>query len=229
MPRPSGEKVSHVGKVIPNPDSPSDHGRTGRPAPRRDAAECLTRLLDGAEAVFAERGYRGANVNEICARSKVGIGTFYNHFEHKRELLQRVCVERTVLLTTSLTADDLLDHDRLVSRLRLTTDDPLSAGVLRAWYEAVLEEPDIAAFHAHWRGSTIKHLAATVAEAQRRSPDTGPRLDASLIAWAMATLTRELAIHDRGSAPDVDGLARLFEELVFGPIRPSQVYAARSA
>ena len=179
----------------------------------------LERLMDGAQATFAERGYGAANIHEICARAQVGIGTFYAHFGHKRQLLQRVFVERAVLLSSSLTADDLLDHERLVACLRRANDDPVAAGLLRAWYEAVLDEPEIARFHAEWRPSTLTVLAATIAEAQRRSASVGPRHDPALVAWTMATLSREIAIHDRKGAPDSDALARLFEALMFRPLR----------
>jgi AcrR family transcriptional regulator len=184
---------------------------------RRDMT--LDRLIDGAHATFAERGYGAANIHEICARAKVGIGTFYMHFDHKRQLLQRVFVERAVLLSSSLTADDLLHHDRLVACLGRVNDDPVAAGLLRAWYEAVLEEPEIARFHAEWRPSNLKVLGATVAEAQRRSPSPGRRHDPALVAWVMVTLSREIRVHDRDGAPDSDALARLFEALIFKPRR----------
>src|SRR5438552_5970070 len=173
-----------------------------RPTHGREAGGSLERLLAGARSTFAERGYRAANIHEICARSNVGIGTFYAHFDHKRQLLQRVFVERAVLLSRLVTPGDLLDHDRLVACLRSANDDPIAAGLLRAWYEAVLEEPQIARFHAEWRPATLDTLAATIAEAQQLAPVTGPRIDPSMIAWAIATLSRELAIHDRSRAPD---------------------------
>jgi len=179
----------------------------------------LERLIDGAQETFAERGYGAANIHEICARAQVGIGTFYSHFDHKRQLLQRVFVERAVLLSSTLTADDLLDHERLVACLRRANDDPVAAGLLRAWYEAVLNEPEIARFHADWRPSTLEVLAATIAEAQQRSPRDGRRHDPALVSWVMATLSREIAIHDRTGAPDTDALARLFEALIFTPLR----------
>jgi AcrR family transcriptional regulator len=189
----------------------------------------LERLMDGAQATFVERGYGAANIHEICARAKVGIGTFYAHFEHKRQLLQRVFVERAVLLSSSLGADDLLDHDRLVACLRRANDDPVAAGLLRAWYEAVLDEPEIAQFHAEWRPSTLEVLAATIAEAQRRSPSAGPRHDPAVVAWAMATLSREIAIHDRTGAPDVDVLASLFEGMMFARVGRSAQRGPSSA
>jgi len=201
---------------MPNPNSPSERGPERRKAARRrDTADSLARLLDGAQAIFAERGYHAANVHEICARSNVGIGTFYAHFDHKRDLLQRVFVERVL---RSPTADDLLDHVRLIAALEHAADDPKVAGLLRAWYEAVLDEPDLARFHADWRPSFLNELAATIAEARKRAPSDGPRHDPAVVAWTMATLSREMAIHDRRGLPDLDTLARLLEELMFGTL-----------
>jgi AcrR family transcriptional regulator len=203
---------------MPNPNSSSVRAGTGKVA-GRDTTGSLERLLDGAQATFAERGYSAANIKEICARSNVGIGTFYAHFDHKRDLLQRVCVERTFLLTTNMTSAILRDHGRLVAFLRKVNDDPAAAGLLRAWYEGVLEEPELARFHATWRASTLKVLAATVAQAQADVPSKARRLDPALVAWTMATLSREMGIHDRKSAPDMSTLATLIEQLVFGRLR----------
>jgi len=185
---------------------------------RRDAASSLDRLLDGAQSTFAERGYHQANIHEICARANVGIGTFYSHFDHKRDLLQRVFVER-VLRAGVPTADELLDHARLIARIERAADEPIVAGLLRAWYEAVLDEPDLERFQAEWRPSFLIDLAAAIGDAQKRSPSDGPRLDPAVVAWTMATLSREMAIHDRRGQPDFDTAARLFEELMFGTLR----------
>ena len=97
-----------------------------RPSPRGDAT--LERLLDGAVEVFAKRGYHAANVREICARSGVGIGTFYAHFGHKRELLRRVFLDRAVPFSRLVTPADLLDHDLLVACLRAAVDHPVQTG-----------------------------------------------------------------------------------------------------
>ena len=104
----------------------------------RDPARSLARLIDGATYTFVERGYNAATIHDICARAKVGIGTFYAHFDHKRELLQQVVVERGVVLSRLLTPDDLLERKRLASALRKAVEDPASAGLWRAWHEAVL-------------------------------------------------------------------------------------------
>jgi AcrR family transcriptional regulator len=203
---------------MPNLNSPSERGPDRRHASRRGEPDSVDRLLDGAQATFAERGYHAANVHEICARSNVGIGTFYAHFDHKRELLKRVFVER-VLRVGVPTVDDLIDHARLIARIEGAADEPMVAGLLRAWYEAIPDEPDLAHFQAEWQPSFLIELAATIGEARGRSPSKHPRLDPAVIAWTMTTLSRELAIHDRPGAPNLDTLAHLFEQLMFGTTR----------
>ena len=180
------------------------------------AAPAVQRLMDGAHAVFVERGYHAANVHEICARAQVGIGTFYANFDHKRQLLHRLMVERAVTLPASLAPDDLATPERLAERLRPSIDDPQSAGLWRAWHQAVLEEEDLAPFQSQWRSATIGQLTRLIEAARQARPSRRDLIDAASVAWMTATLSRELVLNDRRHAPDVDGLARLVHRLVYG-------------
>lgn len=49
--------------------------------------ERATLILQAAEAVFAERGYRDTSMDEIAARVGVAKGTVYQHFASKEELV----------------------------------------------------------------------------------------------------------------------------------------------
>ncbi len=49
-----------------------------------------TRILDAAYAVFAEKGFYSATVDEIAELAHVGKGTVYRHFESKENLFRRV-------------------------------------------------------------------------------------------------------------------------------------------
>jgi AcrR family transcriptional regulator len=64
---------------------------------RRDEARALFRnaILESAEAVFAERGFHGARIQDIAERARIAVGTVYNHFEHKDEVLVALLEERT--------------------------------------------------------------------------------------------------------------------------------------
>ena len=54
------------------------------------APERREQLIAAARQVFAERGYFGASVSDILAAANVARGTFYNHFDGKREVFAAV-------------------------------------------------------------------------------------------------------------------------------------------
>jgi AcrR family transcriptional regulator len=68
-----------------------------RPPRRRDEARALFRnaILDAAEAVFAERGFHGARIQDIAERARIAVGTVYNHFSQKDDVLSALLEERT--------------------------------------------------------------------------------------------------------------------------------------
>jgi AcrR family transcriptional regulator len=47
-------------------------------------------ILSAAEAVFSERGFNGAHMDEIAERAGVAVGTLYNHFADRRAILDAV-------------------------------------------------------------------------------------------------------------------------------------------
>jgi AcrR family transcriptional regulator len=71
---------------------------------RRDEARALFRnaILDAAEAVFAERGFHGARIQDIAARARIAVGTVYNHFAHKDDVLAALLELRSEELIAKL-------------------------------------------------------------------------------------------------------------------------------
>jgi AcrR family transcriptional regulator len=80
---------------------------------RADALRNRGRVLEAAEAVFAEEGI-DVPVDVIAERAGVGVGTIYRHFPTKEKLFEAILVERV----TQITAD---------ARTRLETEDPRTA------------------------------------------------------------------------------------------------------
>ena len=70
----------------------------------RDEARAVFRnaILDAAEAVFAERGLHGARIQDIAARARIAVGTVYNHFDRKEDVLDALIDERTRELLVEL-------------------------------------------------------------------------------------------------------------------------------
>ncbi len=70
---------------------------SSRPPSRRDEARALFRnaILHAAEVVFAERGFHGARIQDIAAHAGTAVGTVYNHFDDKDEVLAALLEARS--------------------------------------------------------------------------------------------------------------------------------------
>jgi len=62
---------------------------------RRRGAQTAERILDAAEAVFAEQGYAGTSLRDVAERVGLRIPSLYNHFPGKESLYTAV-LERGV-------------------------------------------------------------------------------------------------------------------------------------
>jgi AcrR family transcriptional regulator len=58
--------------------------------PRRKLEDAKPRLLAAGLSLFSKLGSERVNSNAIARRAKVGIGTFYAHYEDKYALLQEI-------------------------------------------------------------------------------------------------------------------------------------------
>ncbi len=73
---------------------------------RRQLLQELNRglILDAAEQLFAERGYAGASLREIAARSGFSTAGLYLFFENKEELYLQVMLRRSAELLAGIEA-----------------------------------------------------------------------------------------------------------------------------
>ena len=71
--------------------------RAAAPPTRRDEARALFRnaILEAAEGVFAEKGFHRARIQDVAQRARIAVGTVYNHFEQKEDVLRALLEERT--------------------------------------------------------------------------------------------------------------------------------------
>ena len=81
---------------------------------RRDRERLARRLamLDAALAVFGEKGYDGATVDEIAERAEFGKGTLYNYFPGGKEELYRSLFEERVVRGLYAVAERTLPVER---------------------------------------------------------------------------------------------------------------------
>lgn len=55
-------------------------------------------ILAAAAEVFVDKGFHAARIQDIAARAKIGVGTVYNHFEQKEDVLVALLDEHTTAL-----------------------------------------------------------------------------------------------------------------------------------
>lgn len=65
-------------------------------------------LLDAARDVFAEKGYLNAKISDITTRAGRSVGSFYNYYDTKQQLL-RALLERFPEQIVARALDDLTD------------------------------------------------------------------------------------------------------------------------
>lgn len=140
-------------------------GESLPPAPSQERSIAKRARLDAAAlALFGERGYEATSIEEIAARARLAVGTYYQHYRSKRQLLLALM-------------DDLLEKlSRLNLQPRQSSDirgalrqllsrafsaDLDHLGAYRAWREAMLSDPALAqknaAIHS-WTTARITKL-----------------------------------------------------------------------
>ncbi len=99
---------------------------TTAPITRRRAAT-RDRLVGAAQEVFAERGFHGASVEDICERAQFTRGAFYSNFSSKDELVVEIAArysERLLAGIAEIAERDDLDLAQIVDAvLEVWTSD----------------------------------------------------------------------------------------------------------
>lgn len=148
----------------------------GEPKFRRRKADRPAEILDAAMAVFAEKGFAAARLDEIAARAGVSKGALYLYFETKEELFRGVveqAIAPNILTIRAMIAahpgpfPDLL---RLFpGRLVLVADTLPIGGVVKMVIGEARNFPEIArVYHDALVAEALGALTDAVAAAQAR-------------------------------------------------------------
>ena len=135
-----------------------------RPPSQKRSIDKRERLKTAALAVFGEKGFERASIEEIASRANLAVGGFYQHYRSKRQLLLALM-------------DELLEKlSRLELRPKASPDaqvalrDLLAAafshdlsylGAYRAWQEAALSDPSLAGKQSEihiWTTARIRRI-----------------------------------------------------------------------
>ena len=183
-----------------------------RPRHVREPEEKLARLIASATTVFGKDGYARARVQDICRDAGVSVGTFYEHFESKADLLLHIAElqDERVGPPPAATREDL---ERGIGQF---VGSPL-AGIARAWLEAIEVEPALRVAHARLRRGHLDRYAAWVRETRAVRGEVTPSIDERATARAIIALLKEaLTATYEPAVPRTTDLARAAWYLLFG-------------
>jgi len=135
------------------------------------SVEKRRKLLDAARELFGEKGYDATSIEEITSRAGTASGAFYSHFRSKRQLLIVLMNE----LLERLASTDLQPRGELrESLLQLFNTDLEYFGVIRAWHEATLTDPELGAMRVEieaWTEERILRLFRMMQKSPRARRD----------------------------------------------------------
>jgi AcrR family transcriptional regulator len=156
-------------------------------------------LLAAALALFAEKGYEATSVDAIAQQAGVAVGSFYQYFRNKRQLL-------LVLMDQLLEGLERLDlRPKGASSIRAGlrallqsafAQDLAYAGAYRAWREAILLDSSLAPHQERIERWTCARVTG-VFQALRRLPGARKDVNVPVLARLMDRLFWDLL----GQAP----------------------------
>jgi AcrR family transcriptional regulator len=217
------------------------HFRWVRPARQARSLETTERLLDSAEELIAEKGFRDVPVAEIARRAGFSVGAFYARFRDKEGMLR--CLEERFLDEARATADDTLEPARWEGSTVYDIVREMVAFLVRIHRErgGVLREilalggdPEIREQRERLIARVCDRLSALVLarrdEVGHPDPDAATRFSLRLAVGLLseAMLSGDVGAHGVPRSDD-----RLIEELVrtllrYLEVRPAEVGPARS-
>jgi AcrR family transcriptional regulator len=134
------------------------------PQPRQERSlEKRARLKAAGLSLFGEKGYESTSIDEIARRAKLAIGTFYQHFRSKRQLLLALMDELLEQLSQlDFRPTGVADHRAIIHELltRAFSHDLRYLGAYRAWQEAVLSDVGLVRKQAEIHAWTTTRVAA---------------------------------------------------------------------
>ena len=142
------------------------------------------RLLEAAEAVFADHGYHEASVVKITEAAGVGQGTVYLYFASKQEVFDELVRDlnrrvRHAMKEASSQGKTRLEAELLGFRayFRFTAEHPALYRIIR---QAEFVSPEMLRYH-------YDRLSRGYVEALREASDRGEiaELDPEVAAWAL--------------------------------------------
>jgi len=154
---------------------------------QKRSLEKRARLKAAGLVLFGEKGYESTSIDEIARRAKLAVGSFYQHFRSKRQLLVALMDELLEKLSELEFRPRTGADVRAVVRellARAFSHDLRYLGAYRAWQEAVLSDPELARKQVEIRAWTTSRVT-TVFQLLQQLPGARADVDVSGLARVM--------------------------------------------
>ncbi len=192
--------------------------RSGEPSPpqpsQKRSIERRARLLAAGRRIFGQKGYEAASIEEIAGRAGAAAGAFYQYFASKRQFLI-VLMNELLEKLASLELRPEPGSGLYEFLSAVFNADAEYWGVVRAWQEAALSDPELARMERRieaWTNTRVLGVLQLLA----RQP--GARQDADLPAFARMMDRHFWSLLARGprlSRAEMDAEIRLAADVIY--------------
>ena len=164
---------------------------------RRDALASRTRadLLAAAKRLFAERGYLDTKITDIAAAAGRAVGSFYNHFDDKEQLLAVLRGELTGSAGPGPASDAAIREHITACWTALRTHRPTAIALLQSATAAAPASGRLQDELTSWTAPLRKHLESLRDRGEQLAGD--PDLVAAAVGVLLAGLNHALPGDDR--------------------------------
>lgn len=147
-------------------------------------------IIEAGVDVFCERGYQSSSVGDVHERAGVSLGTFYQYFRDKTDLIATIVAEAVIASANRIWPG--FDADRGPAGVAAVVDGFVShyastAAFQRVWEEVTHLEPTVAEFRARLSQLLETSLGAGIAAGQGAG-EIDASLDPMLAARALAAM-----------------------------------------
>jgi AcrR family transcriptional regulator len=138
-----------------------------------------------ATTLFGTEGYARTRIDAVCRAAGVSVGTFYDHFDDKADLMLHVA--ETAFDGTR--PPNVSTFAQLEEQIGALVASP-TAGIARAWLEAISAEPALREAHAGMRPAHVESYRRWVIETRTARGVQAP-LDEAAAARTVIALLKE--------------------------------------
>lgn len=192
----------------------------------RRGERTAARLREAARAVFADRGYAAARVEDIVAEAGVSHGTFYTYFDNKAAVLDGLIDVTAVELQAVV--DEPWEGEDVAATIEAVIDRFVGVflehgDVVKVWFEASAHEAHFRNRLREVRAGYVDRVAQHLAPALEDTPHDPLIAAAALVAMVEGYATQGIATDDAQQRASVvrtlstiwfGGLTRLADQTV---------------